>query len=72
MPLTKAVEEANKFPPLAASYHFIEMPDADRLVTVGNIPEQNVWVALPVGAPGVILTTAVTSSLDILSHPVTV
>ena len=28
-------------------------------------PEQNVCVALPVGAPGVVLTTAVTSSLDI-------
>ena len=66
------MEVAIRFPPLAASYHFIEVPDADRLATVGNIPEQNVWVALPVGAPGVVLTTAVTSSLDILSHPLTV
>jgi len=39
---------------------------------VGDTEEQKVWVVLPAGAEGVVFTTAVTSSLDVLSHPFTV
>ena len=42
-------------------------PVAVRLATVGPLAEQKVCDALPVGAPGVVFTVAVTSNLAVLS-----
>jgi hypothetical protein len=48
------------------------LPVAVKLATVGEVPEQNIWVALPVGTEGVALTVAVTSNLEVLSQPLIV
>ena len=48
------------------------VPVAVRLATVGDAPEQKDWAAVPVGAPGVAFTVAVTSNRDVLSQPLTV
>ena len=45
------------------------VPVADKLATVGDAPEQNDCDELPVGAPGVVVTVAVTSNLVVLSQP---
>jgi hypothetical protein len=50
----------------------ITVPVAVKLATVGEVPEQNVCDALPVGAEGVVFTVAVTSNLEMLSQPFTV
>jgi hypothetical protein len=70
--LTRAVDVGNRLPPVDAEYHCILDPATTRLASVGEADEQKVWVAVPVGAPGVVLTTAVTSSLEVLSQPFTV
>ena len=48
------------------------VPAATKLATVGDAPVQNDCAAEPVGAPGVVLTVAVTSNLAELSHPLSV
>jgi hypothetical protein len=70
--LISAVPEPSGVPPLAAAYHWIELPVAAKLATVGLLPEQNDCEALPVGAAGVLFTVAVTSRREALSHPETV
>ena len=62
----------NAEPPLEAAYHLILLPVALKLATVDDTPEQNVCVDEPVGAEGVVLMLARTSSLLTLSHPLTV
>jgi sorbitol-specific phosphotransferase system component IIBC len=59
-------------PPLAAAYHWIELPVACRFATVGLLLAQKDCDALPVGAAGVLFTVAVTSNREVLSHPETV
>jgi hypothetical protein len=70
--LTSAVDAGNRLPAVAAEYHCILDPVTTILASVGEADEQKVWVAAPVGAPGVVLTTAVISSLEILSQLFTV
>ena len=69
MPFTRAVVEATTLPPGAAVYH-ITVPVAvtTRSLTLGYVAEQYVCDALPVGAPGVTFTVAVTSNLVVLSE----
>ncbi len=47
-------------------------PVAARLATVGLLPLQKDWDAEPVGAPGVVLTVAVTANRAKLSQPLSV
>ena len=70
--MASAVEVDSGLPPLEAAYHWIEVPVAAKLATVGLLAEQNDCDALPVGADGVVFTVAVTSSRDVLSQPLTV
>ncbi len=65
------VPAGRSVPPVGTSYHLIEVPEVVvRLEITGELPEQNVCVILPVGAAGVEFTTATTSSLVVLSHPI--
>ena len=59
-------------PAVAALYHLRPVPVAVKLATVGEAPEQNYCAAVPVGAPGVVLTVTVTSNLAVLSQTPTV
>ena len=43
---------ARAVPPVKVVYHFIAVPVATRAATVGEVPEQNDCVAVPVGAAG--------------------
>ena len=70
--MTNEVDVDNGLPPLEAAYHWIEAPVATKLATVGLLAEQKVCDALPVGADGVVLTVAVTSSRDVLSQLLTI
>ena len=56
MAVAKAVVVTNAVPPLDAAYHFIAVPVAAKLATVGDAPEQKDCVAEPVGAAGNALT----------------
>jgi hypothetical protein len=69
--LTSVVPEDRAVPPDAAEYHCIEVPVAVRFETVGAAAEQNDWVAVPVGAAGLLRVT-VTASLELLSQPASV
>ena len=55
-------------PAVAASYHLRPVPVAVKAATVGEAPEQNDCAAVPVGAPGVVLTVAVTDALEAVVH----
>jgi hypothetical protein len=46
-------------PPLAAAYHWIELPVATKLATVGLLLAQKDCDALPVGAAGLVVTAIV-------------
>jgi hypothetical protein len=70
--LTRAVDVASGDPPDEAAYHWMLVPVAVRLATVGLAPEQKLCVALPVGAEGVVVTVAATASLELDSQPLTV
>ena len=48
------------------------VPVADKLATVGDVPEQNDCEALPDGTDGLVVTVAVTFNLNVLSQPETV
>ena len=60
MLLVSAVEPDSGLPPLEAAYHWIAVPVAARLATVGLLAEQNDCDALPVGALGIAFTVSVT------------
>ena len=49
----------NAAPPAELLYHLMSVPVADRLATVGLLPEQNVCGLLAKGAAGVSLTVTV-------------
>ena len=57
MPFAKAKEPDRGDPPLAAAYHRILLPVAERFDTVA--PLQKTWVALPVGSEGSVLMVMV-------------
>jgi hypothetical protein len=69
--LTRAVDVARGDPPLDAAYHWMLVPVAVRLATVGLAPEQKLCVALPVGAAGLFTVTA-TANREEDSQPLTV
>ena len=48
----------------------MEEPVTDRLETVA--PEHCTWVAVPVGADGLVFTVTTTGVLETLSHPLMV
>jgi hypothetical protein len=50
--VVKFVVVANELPPLDALYQSMEVPVADKSLTLGVIAEQNDCDALPVGAEG--------------------
>ena len=50
----------------------MKVPIAVKFAIVGKAPEQKDCEAVPVGAPGVVLTVAVTFNLVELSHPLIV
>ena len=52
MPLTRAVDEESNVPADAAVYHFMAVPVAAKLATVGDAEAQNVCEAVPVGTAG--------------------
>ena len=54
--MASAVEVDSGLPPLEAAYHWIEVPVAARLATVGLLAEQKDCDALPAGADGIALT----------------
>ena len=45
------------------------VPVAAKLATVGEVPEQKDWAAVPDGTEGVVVTVAVTSNLVALVQP---
>jgi len=59
---------ARAVPPVEAAYHLIDVPVGTRLTIVGEVPAQKLWVAGPVGAPGMAVKVTVTSSLAVLSQ----
>lgn len=70
MPLTNTVEVARAVPEVETEYHFIPVPVATRLATVGKDPEQNDWDVEPAGATGgagCVLTTILADADEI--HP---
>ena len=69
MPFTKAFVLRYSVPPVTASYHLIAIPVAAKLDTVGEVPEQKDCAAVPVGAPGVVLTVAVEAVAIVAVHP---
>ena len=70
-PSVNAAVLANKFPPVAASYHCTPVPVADRLATVMAVPAQKVWVADAVGAGVLLFTVMVSSFLHVEPFTVT-
>jgi len=66
--LTSGVVVARAVPPVEAAYHLIDVPVGTRLTIVGEVPAQKLWVAGPVGAPGMAVKVTVTSSLAVLSQ----
>jgi hypothetical protein len=62
---------ASGVPPVAAEYHWIAVPVAERFAIVGEAVAQKVWEADPVGAGGSVRFTR-TGSLVVLSQPETV
>jgi hypothetical protein len=69
--LTRAVDVASGDPPLEAAYHWMLVPVAVRLATVGLLIAQKLCVALPVGADGLFTVTA-TANRELDSQPLTV
>ncbi len=70
MAVIKEVPDANRFPFVAASYHFITVPVALRLPTVAA--SQNACAAVPVGAAGLAVMVTVTANRVALSQPLIV
>ena len=69
---TKLVVDAKGEPPLDAEYHWIPVPVAVRLATVGTGTAQNICGLVAVGAEGLLLTVAVTVVLEEETQPVVV
>ena len=69
VPPVRAEKPDTTLPPVAASYQAMFEPVTVKSETKGFVPLQKIWVAMPVGAAGVVLTVAVTASLEEDSHP---
>ena len=61
-------ELANAVPPLDAAYHWILLPVADKLATLGFTALQNASVDDATGASGVVFTVTATTVLAALSQ----
>ena len=66
--MLNAAELDNADPPLDAAYHWILLPVAAKLATVGFTALQNTCVADATGASGLVFTITVTSYLVGLSQ----